>query len=245
MQIADWHERYLQQAQWTEPLRRYILSKLPICADWTVCEFGSGTGAVLDDLEGLAEAIVGLDKDLDSLTIQTHTKAFRVNADALEPPFLESSFDLVFCHYFLLWVAGPMAVLQAARKVLKPGAYLAIFAEPDYASRKTQPKTLEALAELQNASLAAQGAHLEIGRELGYLLNSSGFSVLEYGQIKEAKNGNHLLTESEKKVMHSDWEYLLKRNLTAVTQEELEHLLKIEPERWHVPTYYALARLNE
>ena len=53
------------------------------------------------------------------------------------------------------------------------------------------------------------------------------------------------MTESEKKVMHSDWEYLLKRNLTAVTQEELEHLLKIEPERWYIPTYYALARLNQ
>lgn len=245
MQIADWHERYLQQAQWTEPLRRYILSKLPIRADWTVCEFGCGTGAVLNDLEGLAEAIVSLDKDLDSLTIRTNTQALSVNADALEPPFHASCFDFVFCHYFLLWVADPVAVLQAARRVLKTGGYLAIFAEPDYASRKTQPKTLEALAELQNASLVAQGAHLEIGRELGYLLNLSGFSVLEYGQIKEAKNGNHLLTESEKKVMHSDWEYLLKRNLTAVTQEELEHLLKIEPVRWYIPTYYALARLNQ
>ncbi len=244
MQAADWYKRYLEQARWTESLRHYMLNKIPVRSDWTICELGCGTGAVLDNLGILGKSVFGVDKDLAALSFPSKVDAMHINADALHPPFPDSTFNLVFCHYFLLWVADPIMALLGARRVLKPGGYLAIFAEPDYASRITQPKNLEALAELQNTSLATQGANLQIGRNLGHLLKLTGFSILEFGHIRESDNPKHFLTDSEKAVLDSDWEFLFTRGKTDLSQENVEELLKIRPDRWYVPTYYALAILN-
>jgi ubiquinone/menaquinone biosynthesis C-methylase UbiE len=244
MQAADWHARYLEQAQWTKLLRQYILNKLPIQPNWLVCELGCGTGAVLQDLSRLFGHVVGLDLDLNVLTFQDAEKTFLVNANAYNPPFQANSFDLFVCHYFLLWLSDPLAVLRAARNVLKSGGYLAVFAEPDYASRRALPESMNKLAVLQNQSLTAQGANLEIGRNLGQLLTASGFSVLEYGSMKEASEHAPLLSPSEKIVLRADWEFLNQRREAEITQEELENLLLDVPDCWYVPTYYALAHLK-
>lgn len=245
MPPADWHERYQEQAQWTNSLRHYILSKLPIQFDWTVCELGCGTGAVLPDFIGLSDHAIGLDHDLNALAFQNKGRASLVCADASMPPFQEKTFDLIFCHYFLLWISDPIALLSVARNFLKPGAYLALFAEPDYASRRTLPEILKPLAKLQNRSLGLQGVNLEIGRNLGNLLKTSGFSLIEFGSMKESGESPQFLTETEKNVLRADWEFLNHRQETAITLEALESLLEIVPERWYVPTYYALAKLNK
>jgi ubiquinone/menaquinone biosynthesis C-methylase UbiE len=243
MQAADWHARYLEQAQWTKLLRQYILNKLLIQPNWLICELGCGTGVILQDLSGALGHVVGLDLDLNVLAFQDTGKPFLVNANAYDPPFQANSFDLIVCHYFLLWLSDPLAVLRAARNVLKSGGYLAVFAEPDYASRRVLPDGMKNLATLQNQSLAAQGANLEIGRNLGQLLTSSGFSVLEYGLMKEANENALQLSTSEKNVLHADWKFLDQRREAEITQEELENLLMSVPDRWYVPTYYALAQL--
>ncbi len=244
MQIADWHKRYLEQAQWTKSLRHYILDELPIQSDWVCCELGCGTGAILNEVSSLLNRIIGLDSDLEALTFLRETRACPVNADAHQPPFQPNSFDFLFCHYFLLWIADPMAILKVARSLLKPGGFLGLFAEPDYASRQTFPEGLNKLASLQNQSLAAQGANVKIGRQLGQLLKISGFSLLEYGTMKESEEFSQPLSKSEKNVLRADWEFLNLRHETEITAAELELLLEVEVERWYVPTYYALARLN-
>jgi SAM-dependent methyltransferase len=245
MQAADWHARYLEQAQWTKLLRQYTLNKLPIQPNWLVCEFGCGTGAVLQDLSGAFGHVVGLDRDLNVLTFQDAGKTFLVNTNAYNPPFQANSFDLIVCHYFLLWLSDPLAVLRAAKNMIKSGGYLAIFAEPDYASRRELPDGMKKLAVLQNQSLAAQGANLEIGRNLGQLLTVSGFTVLEYGPMEEASEHAALLSASEKNVLRADWEFLNQRREAEITQQELKELLMVVPERWYVPTYYALAQLKK
>jgi SAM-dependent methyltransferase len=85
MQAADWHALYLEQAQWTKLLRQYILNNLPIQPNWMVCEFGCGTGAVLQDLSGTFGHAVGLDLDLNVLSFQDTGKPFLVNANAYNP----------------------------------------------------------------------------------------------------------------------------------------------------------------
>jgi len=149
--------------------------------------------------------VVGFDRDLDALLFQGSSKASLVNADAENPPFQERAFDLVFCHYFLLWLEDPVPVIKAAKRLLKPGGYLAVFAEPDYASRQTSTETINKLAELQNRSLAAQGVYLKTGRQLGKLLMDCGFALVELGTIKEASGLSQSLTISEKNVLHVDW----------------------------------------
>jgi ubiquinone/menaquinone biosynthesis C-methylase UbiE len=244
MQASDWHARYLEQAQWTKLLRQYILNNLPIQPNWMVCEFGCGTGAVLQDLSGAFGHVVGLDRDLNVLAFQDTGKPYLVNANAYNPPFQANSFDLIVCHYFLLWLSDPLAVLRAARNMLKSGGYLAVFAEPDYASRRALPESMKKLAVLQNQSLTAQGANLKIGRNLGQLLTASGFTVLEYGSMKEANKHALLLSPSEKNVLRADWKFLNQRREAEITLEELESLWMDVPDRWYVPTYYALAQIK-
>jgi ubiquinone/menaquinone biosynthesis C-methylase UbiE len=245
MQAADWHARYLEQAQWTKLLRQYILNKLPIQPNWLICELGCGTGAVLQDLSGTFGHVVGLDLDLNVLSFQDMGKPFLVNAHAYNPPFQANSFDLIVCHYFLLWLSDPLAVLRAASYMLKSGGFLAAFAEPDYALRRAMPESMKKLAVLQNQSLAAQGANLEIGRNLGQLLTASGFTMIEYGSMKETNEHALLLSPFEKNVLRADWEFLNQRRETEITQEELENLMMDVPDRWYVPTYYALAQLKK
>lgn len=245
MQTADWHNRYQEQAQWTKPLRHYILDKLPLRSDWVSCELGCGTGAILQELSSSVNHPIGLDRNLELLTFQRGPNAFLVNADAYHPPFQSSSFDFIFCHYFFLWVADPLAILKTVRSLLKSGGYLACFAEPDYASRQTLPEQLNKLAILQNRSLAAQGVNLKVGRQLGQLLTKSGFTIVEYGSMQESYGLSQTLTASEKNVLRQDCQFLDKKQDSEITQEELEELLRAEPERWYVPTYYALAKLNK
>ena len=243
MPAADWHLRYQEQAQWTKPLRRHLLNKLPALTNWSVLEFGCGTGVILQDFTTLSEMVVGLDRDLDALSFQGASKALLVNAEAENPPFQDKAFDLVFCHYFLLWLEDPVTVIKAVKRLLKPGGYLAVFAEPDYASRQISAETINKLAELQNRSLAAQGVYLKTGRQLGKLLTDCGFALVELGIIKEASGLSQLLTESEKNVLHVDWEFLHRIREAEITKEEMESIL-LTPVRWYVPTYYALAVLN-
>ncbi|HSN93724.1 MAG TPA: class I SAM-dependent methyltransferase [Anaerolineaceae bacterium] len=244
MQIADWHKRYLEQAQWTKTLRRYLLSKIPIQVDWSILELGCGTGVILQDFLPTTKTLVGLDLDLNALGFQGKNPALLVNGDASHPPFQNNAFDLIYCHFFLLWLAQPAKVVELTKTMLKPGGYLAVYAEPDYASRKTAPETIRRLADLQNQSLAAQGAHLKIGRQLGTLLVEGGFDLLELGFINEAENVSQGLTESEKNVLRADWKFLHQIPEEEISKEELEDLLSVNTERWYVPTYYALAVLK-
>ena len=245
MLITDWHDRYEEQARWTQPLRHFILTKIPIQSNWSVLELGCGTGAILQDFNLISERVVGLDRDLDALVIQGVNQALLVNADAENPPFQENFYDLIYCHYFLLWLKNPVTVIEAAKRLLKPSGYLAVFAEPDYTSRQTAPETLIKLADLQNKSLVAQGAYLDVGRQLGKLLIDSGFDLQEFGSINEAKPILRGLTESEKNILRSDWEFLARTKQTEITKAELEELLLLKTEHWYVPTYYALAKLKK
>ena len=84
---------------------------------------------------------------------------------------------------------------------------------------------------------------LKTGRQLGKLLTNCGFTLVELGIIKEASGLSQSLTESEKNVLHLDWEFLHRIREAEITKEELESLL-LNRVRWYVPTYYALAVLN-
>ncbi len=91
-----------------------------------ILELGSGTGAVLSDIASQFPLLsFGIDLDHDCSVIATRNYK---NLSALRRiltllPFSASSFDMVFCHYFLLWFVKPRLALDEAFRVLKPGGY--------------------------------------------------------------------------------------------------------------------------
>ena len=147
----DWHNRYLQQARWTEQLRAYLFQKCGLAAAERVLDLGCGTGALLGGLPVKPGASVfGLDLSLPTIK-QASTYAPGVSltcADGANLPYADSVFDVVFCHFVLLWTNTPGEVVAEMRRVTRPGGWVLALAEPDYGGRIDYPADL---AELRQA----------------------------------------------------------------------------------------------
>jgi ubiquinone/menaquinone biosynthesis C-methylase UbiE len=241
MKLSDWHQRFVLQASWTAQMRRFIHTHLVIPPQSKVLELGCGTGAVLCDplYDGLVR--FGIDTDLDRLHF-FHKESNEIHltaADAATLPFASGSFDLVFCHYFLLWLTEPLLAIAEVKRVLKSGGYFAIYAEPDYLGRIDTTPQMNHLAEQQNRSLKKQGVCLTAGRDMVNHMQNAGFGQVQagiYAYHWQAKQEKDIASESE--VLRYDLDQL---NLDKTEMESLIELLRRSPGFSYIPTFYAWA----
>jgi len=244
---VNWHERFLHQASWTKLIRDYLLKKVQLNMNASVLEIGCGTGAVLSDVinQDLGKGY-GIDLDFNCVLFATRNNdnLSAVTGDAAALPFPSSSFDLVFCHYFFLWLEHPRQALYEAYRVIEPGGYFAAFAEPDYDKRIDTPSQLARLGSLQTRSLRKQGAHPGVGKEITRLLSECGFRLMDFGVsgYEKPRPGIPSWWESEWQVIKQDLAGLL-------PLEELERYQELDRASWlggervlYIPTYYALSR---
>ena len=237
----DWHERYLQQAKWTRDLRTYVFKKAGLDKANQVLEVGCGTGAVLSELPKHIW-LHGLDIDIANLArYQTHTPtATLVQGDALKLPFPNEFFDIVFCHFLLLWVDDPLQALLEMKRVAKAGAHVIAFAEPDYTARVDQPHELFPLGEWQTESLKRRGADPGLGARLADLFFQAGIELNETGRIQ--KTGQDLSAEE----WEVEWAVIEADLAGFVPNKEIQEMKKLDErarargERvLYVPTYFA------
>ncbi len=183
-ELARWHQRYLQQAQWTADIRAYLLKKAGSEVNHNVLEVGSGTGALLTCLEQEGDyQLTGIDIDPLSLRFSQDQPipALMAQADGYRLPFAEHTFGITLCHYLLLWIEHPRQILQEMRRVTHPGGSVIALAEPDHPSRIDFPPPLDELGGLQTQALRNQGAHVAVGRRLGQLFHQIGLQDIEVG----------------------------------------------------------------
>lgn len=239
----DWHKRFVQQSLWTRPLREYLCRDLTITQSSLVLEVGSGTGVIASDFyNDFPSKLFGIDMDLFRCVMATRlfkNIAFQ-NGDAYQLPYASNTFDLVFCHYFLLWITSPVTVLQEILRVLKPGGRFLAFAEPDYAARIDAPTQLESLGFLQTSSLIDQGANPRIGRNLPALVAAAGFCQSQYGISSYEQTGGDLPEWWE-----SEWQVIAEDLESFVDNEELASIKRIDHANWlsgtrvlWIPTFY-------
>ncbi len=117
----NWHTRFAQQANWTRDLRNYILEKVGLKDAQRVLEVGCGTGAILSELPKQVNAY-GLDLNPAAL-MECHVHApgaSLVHGNALQLPYLNRSFHIVYSHFLLLWVSNPSQALQEMKRVTRP-----------------------------------------------------------------------------------------------------------------------------
>lgn len=237
----NWHARYLQQAAWTRDLRAYLFNKAGFDTAGRILEVGCGTGAILRELATPA-AVHGLDLDPAALTQASVNApaALLTRADGLALPFPDRSFDIVYCHYYLLWVRDPLQAVLEMSRVTKPGGHILALAEPDYFARVDQPETLRPLGEWQRDALKRQGADPGFGARLAETFFQAGVKLKETGTIQSGGE------EPSAREREMEWAVIQADLGESVSSAEIQKMKMLDDEAWtkgerimNVPTYFA------
>jgi ubiquinone/menaquinone biosynthesis C-methylase UbiE len=243
----NWHSRYLQQANWTRELRAYLFNKAGLEGAKRVLEVGCGTGAILSGIHSTA-ALHGLDLDPAAL-VQCRVHAPTVSltrGDGLSLPYREGTFDIVFCHFLLLWVDDPLQAVFEMKRVARRGGHILALAEPDYSARVDKPDELAQLGQWQAESLRRQGADPSFGVRLAETFHRAGIRIIETGPIAGPEK-----TRSADE-WKQEWE-VLESDLAGIASGEeirkmksLEEKASAQGERvLYVPTYFAWGRVQD
>jgi SAM-dependent methyltransferase len=211
-------------------------------------EVGCGTGAVIQALDNEFDYhLTGVDIDHASLVFN-HAKrpTFPLaRGDGHRLPFAANTFDAVFCHYLLLWVADPAQVLAEMQRVTRPGGVVIALAEPDYAGRIDAPPPLDELGRLQTQALARQGIDPEMGTKLEELFQKTGLLNV-YSNTLNAKGDPdpHVIDLMEWTVLRADLAGL-------VTEQELAQFAALDRKArkagervLYIPTAHAIGWVN-
>ncbi len=243
---VDWHLRYQQQSYWTRSLRQYLLQRVSIHPTSNVLEVGCGTGVICSDLlDHFPCHLFGIDIVFSNIDIAMRnvSKLCAICGDANFLPFPSGFFEMVYCHYFLLWLANPLQVIAEIKRVLRPGGFFLIFAEPDHSARIDFPSALNPLGKLQVSSLKIQGADIQIGRKIPGLLSKAGFHDIQYGI-----SGFESCSGSLPDWWESEWEVIRHDLKSIVSDDRLNNYQDLDKKCWEagtrilwVPTFYAIA----
>jgi SAM-dependent methyltransferase len=248
---VNWPERFLQQAGWTKSLRDYLFGRALKPTATKILEIGCGTGAILSDLMSLSSgggpSLYGIDLEAAFLmqARQHATLARLACANAYDLPFPDNSFDVVFCHYVLLWLSNPAGALREMLRVAAPNGAILALAEPDYGGRIDYPEELTRLGIWQSQALHSHGADPKIGRRLAGLFKQAGLVEVESGVLGAQWSQSPTETDIE-----MEWQVLRNDLSEAIPLEELDALERIDRQAnqagervLYVPTFYAWGRV--
>jgi SAM-dependent methyltransferase len=167
-------------------------------------EVGCGVGAVLAVLgqEFPGVQLTGVDIEPTQLDFarghleRAGVAATLLEADALELPFEDESFDHVWMMWFLEHVADPPAALREARRVLVRGGMITAI-EVDYSTCRAEPPTpeLQALFRTVVRGMDASGWS-DAGTRLPGWLRKAGFREVDEGERPVWWQGDDLATQA-------------------------------------------------
>jgi len=241
----NWHTRYTQQANWTHNLRTYIFEKVGFKNARDILEVGCGTGAILAEMPKQLN-IFGLDINPNALAeCRLHApEALLIQGNALQLPYQNKSFDIVYSHFLLLWVRDPLRALQEMKRVTQTNGYVIGFAEPDYSRRVDQPEELIPLGKWQTESLARQGANPNIGAQLAEYFYEAGIKIVETGIIQSQEN------ESSPEEWEIEWDVIESDLKGWVADSDIQKMKRFDKEAreqkrriLNVPTHFAWGRV--
>ena len=251
LSIHDWHNRFSQQARWTRELRKYLFERAQITRAQRILEVGCGTGAIMHDLApvfGDSFEIHGLDLKGEYLAFAKRhsTIAHLVIGDGLELPYSPQTFDLVYCHFLLLWVQNPIQIVREMRRVVRPGGSVLALAEPDYGGRIDYPEQLSDLGKYQMQALKNQGADPHSGRKVKAVFQQAGLEEVEAGVL-----GGQWKDAPAQADVDMEWRVLREDIKTLENQAALADIEQVERRAWqdgvrllYVPTFYAWGKVK-
>jgi ubiquinone/menaquinone biosynthesis C-methylase UbiE len=243
----NWHARYAQQANWTRDLRNYIFDKVHAEGAHRVLEVGCGTGAVLSEVPNQPN-LHGLDINraaLEECRLRV-PDAVLVHGNALQLPYLDQSFDIVYCHFLLLWVRDPLQALLEMKRITQQNGYVIAFAEPNYLQRIDAPEELIPLGKWQTESLIQQGADPGLGARLAELFFEAEITIVETGTLEDPGNASSPNEwEMEWNVIETDLDGWVPepdiQRMKRLDQQARERKTRV----LHVPTHFAWGQVRK
>lgn len=241
----EWHAWFSVQAGWTQPTRTWLYQQAGLAQARAVLEVGCGTGVIAGGLVRLSSArVVGLDVEGLTFAHRQESGVTYVQGDAHALPFPDGCFDVVVCHYLLLWLANPEQGVREMARIVRPEGCVLACAEPDYGGRVDHPPELASLGRLQAEALRQQGADPEMGRRLGELFVAAGLQT-----TVGVMAGRWRLPASPDAEFEAEWA-MRERDLAGLlSPEELRRLRSADRQALaegrrilFVPTFYALGR---
>ena len=248
---SDWHKRFQHQAEWTRDMRHYLYERLEVTSAHRILDVGCGTGVLESELALLSDAeVIGVDLNRSFLNIATQAAPLTkyTQGDGYFLPYLSGIFDLVMCHFLLLWIQQPLKILREMVRVTRPGGAILAIAEPDYGGRIDFPIELEQLGLWQQISLRVQGADPIMGRRLASIFSQVGLHEIETGVL-----GGQWSSASSTKDWPSEWK-MLQADLDWLDQDQVDHqklnslailgrqASELGERVLFIPTFYAFGR---
>ena len=172
----EWAAHFRRQAEWTRAARNYLYRRADLLRARHVLDVGCGTGVIT---EGIADRtrgrVVGVDISREFLRIREGSRASYVQGDALHLPFPDTAFDVVLCHFVLMWLRDPRQGMAEMARVARPGGWILLCAEPDYGGRLDYPDLPHAAWHIE--ALRREGADPLMGRKLRALCAEHGLDA--------------------------------------------------------------------
>jgi SAM-dependent methyltransferase len=243
--VEEWHAQFTRQARWTRAVRNQLYRRVNLLRAERVLDVGCGTGVITEEMAARCKGqVIGLDVDAAMIAFAQNKDSraeYRVG-DAHQLDFPDGHFDVVVCHFLLMWVNDPTLAMREMARVTQPGGAVLACAEPDYGGRIDYPQELP-LARWQAKALRREGADPFIGRKLPTLFAQAGLSA-DVGVIPSLWDDEALRAEFE-----AEWA-LMERTLAGmVSEDELRHYSQVD---WQaiedgqrlifVPIFYAVGR---
>ncbi len=249
LSLTEWHQRYQQQVKWSQEIREHIFSRLENPIGAHILEVGSGTGALLEQIQDFHPfALTGVDIDRSGLRFSQQNLSQRnlVQADGFHLPYPQNTFELTICHFLLLWVHNPHGMLLEMSRVTRQGGLIVALAEPDHEARIDFPPELGILGKLQTQSLQQQGVDTQMGRKLGFHFSKIGLEEIETGILgAQWKTGTSNLADQ------SEWEILRSDLGNQISEDELQNFRQLDQSAYQdgsrvlfVPTFYAVGKVK-
>ncbi len=246
LSYQEWDEQFARQAGWTRGIRAHLYRRANLLRARRVLDVGCGTGVLTEELTGRTQGqVTGIDLDPGMVEFcrKRNGKAEYQVGDAHDLNFRDGWFDLVVCHFVLLWCTDAAKAAREMVRVTRPGGAVVVCAEPDYGGRIDHPDL--PLGRWQTEALSREGADPQLGRKLRSLFALPGVRHTEVGLISGLWDLGTLRAQFD-----AEWS-LWERSLSGlVPPEELARvkaadLASIETgERLvFMPVFYALVKV--
>jgi len=267
--IEEWHAQFTRQARWTRAVRNQLYRRVNLLRAERVLDVGCGTGVITEEMAARCKGqVIGVDVDaamiefalrpFDGASLdcardrqdrlcsgQAQDRSGRAEyrvGNAHQLDFPDGHFDVVACHFLLMWVSNPALAVREMARVTRPGGAVLACAEPDYGGRIDYPEELP-LARWQAEALRREGADPFTGRKLPALFAQAGLSA-NVGVIPSLWDDETLRAEFE-----AEWALMERTLVGMVIEDELRNYKQVD---WQaiedgqrlifVPIFYALGR---